>query len=197
MATEPRAGQGPIKRPEWTSQRAFILASVASAVGLGNLWRFPYMAGENGGGTFIAAYAICIVAVGLPLFIIETSAGSLVNRGVVGLFRQISGRYGSWFGWSIVIVVVTVMSYYVVITGWSLGYFVDSIWVGARSFEEFTAGYASVWYFLAAGLLVFIVLRRGVGSVEWLGKFLMPLLVLMVLYAKGGLSDLLNRPARA
>ena len=63
-------------RPVWTSQRAYILASVVGVVGLGNLWRFPYIAGQNGGGTFILAYAICILALGIPLYILEASAGS-------------------------------------------------------------------------------------------------------------------------
>lgn len=180
MEAESAEGRGLGKRPQWTSQRAFILASVAGAVGLGSLWRFPYIVGENGGGTFIVAYLVCILAVGLPLFILETSAGSLANQGPVGLFRRISGRYGSWFGWLVVAVVLMVMSYYLVVTGWSLGYFVDAIRVGPRPFEDFSSGYASVWWFFAAGALVFLVVRRGVRSVEWLAKILMPLLIVMV-----------------
>ncbi len=171
---------GPMRRPEWTSQRSFVIASVASAVGLGNLWRFPYMLGENGGGTFIAAYGVCILAVGLPLFILETSSGSLSDRGPVGSFREINAKYGPWFGWFIVAMAVTVMSYYLVITGWTLGYLVDSIRSNIRPFDEFTSGYASVWHFLIVGGLVFLVLRRGLGSVERLGKFLLPILVLML-----------------
>lgn len=113
-------------RPEWTSQRAFIVSSVAAAVGLGNLWRFPYMVGENGGGTFILCYALCILAVGLPLFTLETTAGSLTDRGPVGVFRRINMHYGSWLGWLVVAVPVVMMSYYAVVTGWTLGYLVDS-----------------------------------------------------------------------
>ena len=167
-------------RPEWTSQRGFILSSVAAAVGLGNLWRFPYMVGENGGGTFILCYFICILAVGLPLFVLETTAGSLTDRGPVGVFRRISERYGAWLGWFIVALAVVVMSYYFVITGWTLGYLLDSIRGDLVPFEDFTAGYASIWYFLAVGVLVFLVLRRGTGSIEILSKVLMPALVVMV-----------------
>lgn len=167
-------------RPEWTSQRAFIISSVAAAVGLGNLWRFPYMVGENGGGTFILCYVLCILAVGLPLFVLETTAGSLTDRGPVGVFRQTNGRYGSWLGWFIVALAVVVMSYYLVITGWTFGYLVDSIRGELKPFEDFTSGFASVWYFLVIGVLVFLVLRRGTGSVEILGKVLMPALVVMV-----------------
>lgn len=180
MEVSCEAGKRRPSRPEWTSQRAFIIASIASAVGLGNLWRFPYMVGENGGGTFIVAYAVCILAVGLPLLVLETSAGSLVDRGPVGLFRHIGGRYGPWFGWFIVVMTLVIMSYYFVITGWTLGYFVDAIRFSLRPFDEFTSGYASVWYFLVVSAMVFLVLRQGVSSIERLGKVLLPILVLMV-----------------
>ena len=167
-------------RSEWTSQRAFIISSVAAAVGLGNLWRFPYMVGENGGGTFILCYLVCLLAVGLPLFTLETAAGSLTDRGPVGVFRRINGRYGSWLGWFIVAVAVALMSYYLVITGWTLGYLVDSIRGDLKPFEDFTSGFSSVWYFLVSGVLVFLILRRGTGSIEILSKVLMPALVVMV-----------------
>ena len=180
MAADSGAGPGAPSRPTWTSQHAFIIASVASAVGLGNLWRFPYMVGENGGGTFIVAYAVCIIAVGLPLFIIETSAGSLADSGPVGLFHRLSGKYGALFGWLIVLMAVLVMSYYLVITGWTLGYFIDAVRFSLRPFDEFTSGYASVWYFLVAAAMVFLVLQRGMGGIERLSKALMPMLMLMV-----------------
>ena len=164
----------PPSRPEWTSQRAFIISSVAAAVGLGNLWRFPYMVGENGGGTFILCYFICILAVGLPLFVLETTAGSLTDRGPVGVFRRINGRWGGGLGWFIVALAVVVMSYYFVITGWTLGYLVDSIRGDLSQFEDFTSGYSSVWYFLVVGALVFLVLRLGTWGVEYISKVLMP-----------------------
>ena len=172
--------QAPQRRPEWTSQRAFVIASIAGAVGLGNLWRFPYMVGLNGGGTFIVAYAVSIFAIGLPLFILESSAGSLIDRGPVGVFRRAVARGGRVFGWVIVAVAVVIMSYYFVITGWTLGYLVDAVRGDLRPFGDFTAGYRSVWWFLAVGVLVYLVLWRGTGGVERLGKFLLPVLVLAV-----------------
>ena len=113
--------EGVAPRPVWTSQRAYILASVAGVVGLGNIWRFPYMAGENGGGTFVLAYAICILAIGIPLVVLEASAGNLVKRGPVGMFRRINPKWGPWVGWSLVVMLIAIMSYYLVVTGLDAG----------------------------------------------------------------------------
>ena len=171
---------GPAPRPVWTSQRTYILASIAGVVGLGNIWRFPYMVGQNGGGTFVLAYSICILVIGIPLVVLEASAGNLVRRGPVGTFRRINARWGPWVGWFLVAMLVAIMSYYLVVTGWALGYAVDAIRTDLKPFEEFTAGFASLWFFLAAAALTFIVLRRGVRGLEAMGKFLLPLLVVMV-----------------
>jgi len=171
-------------RPVWTSQRAYILASVAGVVGLGNLWRFPYMAGQNGGGTFVITYAICILAIGIPLYVLESSAGKLAQRGPVGLFRMVNRRWGPWFGWFLVMMTIAIMSYYLVVSGWTLGYAVDAIRADLKPFEEFTEGLASLWFFLATAVLTFAVLLRGIGGLERMSKILLPLLVLVV----GGLA---------
>ena len=175
---------GSATRPVWASQRAYILASVAGVVGLGNLWRFPYMAGENGGGTFVITYAICILIIGIPLYVLEASAGKLAHRGPVGLFRQVNPRWGPWFGWFLVVMTIAIMSYYLVVSGWTLGYAVDAIRGNLKPFEEFTGGLTSLWFFLATSILTFIVLLRGIGGLEQMSKILLPLLVLIV----GGLA---------
>ena len=171
-------------RPIWTSQRAYILASVAGVVGLGNLWRFPYMVGENAGGTFILAYAICILVIGIPLYVLEAGAGKYVNRGPVGLFRRMNRHWGPWAGWFLVVMTIAIMSYYLVITGWTLGYAVDAIRGDLKPFDEFTEGFSSLWFFLVTVVLTLVVLMRGIGGIERLSKFLLPLLVLIV----GGLA---------
>jgi len=176
------AGVAP--RPVWTSQRAYILASIAGVIGLGNLWRFPYMAGGNGGGTFVLAYAICMLVIGIPLYVLEASAGNLVNRGPVGVFRHINRRWGPWAGWFLVAMIIAIMSYYLVVSGWTLGYAVDAIRGDLKPFEEFTAGFASLWFFLAVSILTFIVLQHGIGGLERTSKILLPLLVVIV----GGLA---------
>ncbi|MFC1954992.1 sodium-dependent transporter [Chloroflexota bacterium] len=171
-------------RPVWTSQRAYILASVAGVVGLGNLWRFPYMAGQNGGGTFVVTYAICILALGIPLYVLEASAGKLVNRGPVGLFRLINSHWGPWAGWFLVVMTMAIMSYYLVVSGWTLGYAMDAIRADLKPFDEFTAGFSSLWFFLITAALTLVVLMRGIGGIERMSKILLPLLVLVV----GGLA---------
>ena len=175
-----QVADGSPSRPVWRSQRAYILASVAGVVGLGNLWRFPYMAGENGGGTFVTAYAICILCLGIPLYVLEASAGKLAQRGPVGLFRRVNPRWGPWFGWFLVVMTIVIMSYYLVVSGWTLGYAVDAIMFDLKPFNEFTAGMASLWFFLATTALTFIVLLRGISGLEQMSKILLPLLVLIV-----------------
>ena len=168
------------ERPNWSSQRAYVLASVAGVVGLGNLWRFPYMVGENGGGSFIVAYLICVLLIGIPLAIVEVSAGKYIMRGPVGVFRSINPVWGPWFGWFLVGMTVLIMSYYFVITGWTLGYAGNAIVGNLSTFPEFTDGYTSLWLFMVVCGLVVIGLMQGVGGVEATSKFLMPLLVLIV-----------------
>jgi len=168
------------ERPNWSSQRAYVLASVAGVVGLGNLWRFPYMVGENGGGSFIVAYLICVLLIGIPLAIVEVSAGKYIMRGPVGVFRSINPVWGPWFGWFLVGMTVLIMSYYFVITGWTLGYAGNAIVGNLSTFPKFTDGYTSLWLFMVVCGLVVIGLMKGVGGVEATSKFLMPLLVLIV-----------------
>ncbi len=176
--------EGTPPRAVWTSQRAYILASIAGVVGLGNLWRFPYMAGENGGAVFLLAYVICALTIGLSLHVLETSAGKLTQRGPVGLFRRINAKWGRWFGWSLVLIVTLIMSYYLVVSGWTLGYAVDSVRFDLKPFDQFTAGFATLWFFFATAALTFLVLLRGIGGLEQMSKILLPLLVVIV----GGLA---------
>ena len=171
-------------RQVWSSQRAYILASVAGVVGLGNLWRFPYMAGQNGGGNFVLAYIICIIALGIPLYVLEASAGKFAGRGAVGLFRLINKRWGPWLGWFLVLLTISIMSYYLVVSGWTLGYAVDALRLDLKPFDEFTTGYNTLWFFLATAVLTGITVARGLRGLEQLSKVLLPMLVLIV----GGLA---------
>jgi neurotransmitter:Na+ symporter, NSS family len=166
-------------RGQWTSEPAFIFSMAAAAVGLGNLWRFPYLAGEYGGGGFILAYLVAMVVVCLPLMYLEVAAGRLAQGNTVHTFRQVH-RTGAWYGWFVVGLTTVITSYYLVITGWTMGYAVDAVRQDIRSFEEFSAGYASLVWVLVILALGAILLVRGLGALEVFSKFMMPVLLLVV-----------------
>lgn len=173
--TETRKSRG-----QWSSEPAFVFSMAAAAVGLGNLWRFPYMVGEYGGGAFILAYLIALLVVCLPIMYLEVAAGRLAQGNTVHTYRQVN-RFGAWYGWFVVGLTIVITSYYLVITGWTLGYAVDSVRDELRVFTEFSDGYASVYYFLAIIVLAGLVLLRGLSALEKFSKLLMPLLLLVII----------------
>lgn len=168
-------------RPIWSSGRAYIITAVVGVVGLGAIWRFPYLAGQHGGGSFLIAYVVCIAMIALPLAIVESSAGRLVRRSPVGLFRRVIPLGGAAFGWLVIGVTIALNSYYFVVTGWTFGYALDAYQGGLRDFSEFTEGYASVWLAFAVALLVYLVLLRGTGAIERASRMLLPLFGLIIL----------------
>ena len=84
------------KREQWSSKTGFILAAAGSAVGLGNIWKFPYIAGENGGAAFLFIYLICILAIGLPILNVEILLGRETQKNPVGAFKAIHGDNSNW-----------------------------------------------------------------------------------------------------
>lgn len=168
-------------RKQWSSEPAFVASMAAAAVGLGNLWRFPYIMGENGGGAFVVAYIIALIVVVMPIMILEVAAGRLSKGSAVETYRQV-GKFGTVYGWFVVLVTVAITSYYLVITGWTLGYTVDAVRGQVRVFGDFTSGFGSLWYFIATALLAAVVLARDVTAIEKLSKVLMPVLIVVVLF---------------
>ena len=171
------------------SRVGFILAAAGSAVGLGNLWRFPYTVGMNGGGLFVLIYLLSVIIIALPVLIAEVSLGRYSGKNPVGAIRSIHDK-GGWklVGFLGVITGFMILSYYSVVAGWSVGYFVKAVtgqFAGATgesaaaSFTEFTG---NLW--LQIGLLTFFifltvyVVSRGVsGGIEKFSKILMPVLL--------------------
>lgn len=168
-------------RKQWSSEPAFVASMGAAAVGLGNLWRFPYIMGENGGGAFVVAYLIALIVVVMPIMILEVAAGRLSKGSAVATYRQV-GWFGALYGWFVVLVTVAITSYYLVITGWTLGYAADAMRDEVRVFDDFSSGFNSLWYFIAVVLLAAVVLARDVSGIENLSKLLMPFLVAVVLF---------------
>ncbi len=112
---------------QWSSKFAFILAATGCAVGLGNIWKFPYITGENGGGAFVIIYLICIVLMGLPVMIAEVLLGRRGKHSPINSMRYIAqeesaSRWWQLIGWSGVVAGFIILSYYSVIAGWSLAY---------------------------------------------------------------------------
>ncbi|MYE49218.1 MAG: sodium-dependent transporter, partial [Gammaproteobacteria bacterium] len=116
-----------MKTETWSSTRGFILAAVGAAVGLGNLWRFPYIAGSNGGSAFVLVYVGWVLLLGLPLVIGELALGRRGGRNAVHTMREVAsreGRSGAWvlIGWLSILVPLVGITYYSIVAGWSLNY---------------------------------------------------------------------------
>ncbi|MCK5798234.1 MAG: sodium-dependent transporter [Deltaproteobacteria bacterium] len=131
MATAPVSGQ----RGFWASRMGFVLAAAGSAVGLGNIWKFPYVTGNNGGGFFVVLYLLCVVAVGLPIMNAEVLLGRTTTRSPVPAFMEVAGRRSPWVGtgWLGVLAGFVILSFYSVVAGWALYYTYLAIFQGFGS----------------------------------------------------------------
>jgi len=184
------------KRVTWSSERVFLFAVIGGAVGVGNLWRFPYLVGENGGGTFICVYIISIIALSLPLKMAEVALGKAGRASPVLSFRNIAKEAGgskswSFVGWSMSFSMFLLLSFYAVIGGWSLKYAILSFSgelvaidkVGASSVfntindDPFTLG---MWHLIFLVITTFIVSRGIKSGLEKAFKKLVPALLIIL-----------------
>lgn len=174
------------------SRLGFILAAAGSAIGLGNIWRFPYTAGENGGGAFVLVYLACVVLIGIPVLLAELSMGRASQRNPVGAFKAlVPSRAWPWVGGLGVVTGFAILAYYSVVAGWTLGYLYRAAagrltgLDAAGSQDLFVRMIASPGDELAmtAGFLVITVLvvRGGVHKgIERATTVLMPLFFLLL-----------------
>ena len=180
-------------REQWSSQSGFILATIGSAVGLGNIWRFSYVAGENGGGAFLVLYLIYVLVIGLPLVIAELALGRRVQGDAIAAFDgPIHGSNWRYTGVFAGAGAVLILSYYSVIAGWALKYFAGAslghLWDTAsegygRYFQSFIShtGEPVIWQ-AAMLIATALVVAGGVrGGIETLNRFLMPLLAVIII----------------
>ncbi|WP_018125090.1 sodium-dependent transporter [Desulfovibrio oxyclinae] len=186
------------KRETWGSRGGFIMAAVGSAIGLGNIWRFPYMAYENGGGAFLLPYFVAMLFAGIPFIILEYGLGHRFKGSAPRIFASISRRW-EWLGWWQVLVAFVIATYYVVVIAWAMDYFLMSFDLGWGSdpkgffFGEYLGltdspmnlGDIQWTIFTAtcvAWAVAFIAVFTGIrGGVERLNKIFMPVLFLLVL----------------
>ena len=108
-------------RQRWASRTVFILAAIGSAVGLGNVWRFPYLAGKYGGGAFLIPYLLAFIFIGVPLLILEVAIGQKMQQGMIGSFRKLHPAFGG-LGWMAIASIFLIASYYTVVMAWCLIY---------------------------------------------------------------------------
>lgn len=181
----------------WSSRMAFILAVTGSAVGLGNVWRFPYIAGENGGGAFVLVYLISVVLIGMPVMMSEILIGRRGRRNPVATMALLGDEEGSsrrwkWVGGMGVVAGILILSYYSVIGGWVIAYVVKSMsgtFVDASALDV-TADHKSFkenWplvllcYSLFLGSTIFVVARGVERGLEQAVRFMVPALILLML----------------
>ncbi|WP_105615720.1 sodium-dependent transporter [Vallitalea okinawensis] len=187
------------ERGQWGSRMGFILAAIGSAIGLGNIWRFPYVAASNGGGAFLIPYLFALLTAGIPILILEFSLGHKTKTSAPGVFGKINRKFET-LGWFQTIISFAIMVYYVAIIAWAFNYFVFALQGGAWGtdtkaffFGEFlnvTEGAFQLGGFNSAVLIPlvlvwlinYVILMAGVkGGIEKANKIFMPLLIICLL----------------
>lgn len=177
------------KRENWGSRIGFIMAAAGSAVGLGNIWRFPYLAGENGGGAFIAVYLVFIIFIGVSIMLAEFAVGRKTGLAAVGAYKKINKNF-TFAGVLGVLSAFFIMGFYPVVGGWASAYILKSF-TGLLSnpaaigdvFGEFIGNPVEPIVWMAIYLVVNIVIvAKGIaGGIEKAGKILMPTLFVLLI----------------
>ena len=184
----------PSDRGTWSSKTGFILAAAGSAIGLGNIWRFPYTAGENGGGAFVLIYLVFVALVGIPVLLAELSVGRETERNPVGAFKALVPD--SWWpavGGLGVLTGFGILAFYSVVAGWTLAYLFKAVTGGfaanmtseasATLFNEIVGDPSLAILLTAIFLLLTVgVVRGGIsGGIERATRILMPLLFIILI----------------
>lgn len=175
------------KRENWSSNLGFILAAAGSAIGLGNLWKFPYLAGKNGGGAFVIVYLFLVILLGFSLMLTEMAIGRNGKLDAYGSYDKIKKGWG-FAGFLGVLACFIVLSYYSVIAGWVMKYIVDFATGGlpqdtAAYFGSYISSVASPIVYAAIVLIItaIIVLKGISGGIEKAGKIMMPTLFIFLI----------------
>jgi neurotransmitter:Na+ symporter, NSS family len=188
------------QREHWGSHLGFILAAAGSAIGLGTLWKFPYVTGQNGGGIFVLIYIFCTFFIGVPIFIAELVLGRKAQRGAVGIFATLANNSTAWkaVGWLGVASSFLIMSFYSILAGWGLNYVFMSLsqFYKGRTPQEISGVFdilassadITIFWHLAFTALTAAVVYRGIRQgIEYWAKFmtigLLFILIGMCLYA--------------
>ncbi len=182
---------------KWSSRRAFLLAAIGSAIGLGNVWRFPYITGVNGGGAFVLIYCACILIIALPLLMSEIAIGRRGGESPIRTMHKLTAeekvsKFWHSLGWQAVVAPTIGLMYYSVVAGWTLDYAVTNLMGGMReldaqgSAEKFSSLVSDpvrliFWHSVFIGITVAIVSRGIKKGLEKAISYLMPALFVILL----------------
>ncbi|SHJ55925.1 sodium-dependent transporter [Paramaledivibacter caminithermalis] len=177
------------KRDGFGSKLGIIAAAAGSAIGLGNIWKFPYITGENGGAAFIIVYLICIALIGFPVMLSEFIIGRRAQKNAIGSFKKLAPGT-PWFltGWMGVVAAFFILAFYGVVAGWCLDYIVKAITnsFAGQTTEQIGNAFTGlisnpwqpvIWQIIFMALTAFIVLAGVKDGIEKYAKILMPLLL--------------------
>ena len=187
--------QDPSQRGSWGSKIAFIFAASGSAIGLGNIWRFPMEVSKNGGAVFVLIYVLAVALIGFPVMLAEVTIGRYTQKNPVGAFEYIKPK-SPWkmIGYLGIITGIFILSFYSVVAGWAASYLVKAVSGAFRGgltkqisnslFAEFTSNpiQVLVFFIVVLALTTFIVSKGIKGGIEKWTKVLMPLLFILLIY---------------
>lgn len=185
----------------WSSRWAFILAAAGSAIGLGNIWKFPYITGENGGGAFVLVYLATITVIAIPIMMAETMLGRRGRQSPINTMRSLAHEAGASRWWTLmgaagILAGFLILSYYSVIAGWALAYVFKSVMgsftgqagqsVGLIFTDHIASPWALFFWHTVMMVMTMVVVSRGVRSgLEQAVRWLMPLLFILLLILVG------------
>ncbi|MBQ2945511.1 MAG: sodium-dependent transporter [Clostridia bacterium] len=179
-------------RSSFTGKIGFVLAAAGSAVGLGNIWRFPYLAAKYGGGIFLLIYLILALTFGFTLMVAETAIGRKTGLSAIGAFKSLDKRF-SFMGYIVALVPAIILPYYSVIGGWVMKYLFGFALgnAGNMAADDFFGNYIGStlepigWFFLFIGLTALVVLLGVEKGIEKVSKIMMPVLVVLIIAISG------------
>ncbi len=165
----------------WSSSLGFVLAAIGSAVGIGNIWRFSSVLGQNGGGAYLVPYLIARFLCAVPLMVLELSVGRSFRGTVVTAFHALGPR-ARFIGWFIAGVITLILSYYLVITGWTLAFSWFAFAGQPLDFPAFSSSLLPVFFFLLSILLTGIIVSAGIRKgIERITTVLIPFVFVLLI----------------
>lgn len=184
-----------MKRESFKSRLGFILVSAGCAIGIGNVWRFPYVTGQNGGGIFVLFYLIFLVCMGLPVLTMELAVGRASRKSAVMSYKALEKEGGKWHihGWIAMLGCYMLMMYYTTVSGWMVAYFFKFLkgdFTSGMNTDDTAAAFGNMladpkqmaFWMIVTVVLGFLVCSRGLqNGLEKISKFMMSALLLLII----------------